>query len=517
MVSSKGRIRLGFRSAVPGIALLLMIAVAGVGNTKAATTHYISASGSDANSGISKTAPWAHLPGMASCGSNCSSYSPAAGDQFILKGCDVWVNSDLPVRWNWSGSSGNPIAITVDKTWFNTSNCPSSWNRPVFDAQNSAVSGSVLIRIAPDSTTSYITIDNIEIKRMGGSGVRMLGCYNTCSFFTFSNNYFHAWDMATDDCSVIQLGAGTQGGTITQNVIDGSDRTGASGGTCYGIYTQLPTVFSNNVIHDVPNAIVGYANSGGSATISGNLIYNILDSNGGANHANAMEIIGGGTYYIHDNITHDIMAAGAESLMLGNSGETSYVWNNLIYNIAVAQTPSFPQTSGQGAIPGLFFWNNTIVKDGQSCFGFSNQPGATFGSIVIQNNHCISNSSVYGAGASVTTLVTTPNVLMSSSAATNEGYTPSESYVYSPTSGSVGTVGAGTNLTGRCSGNTAALCNDTTYSCTQQTVNGVIQAVCPARTVGARPGSGAWDVGAYEYVSGGGPPNPPTGLTAVVQ
>src|ERR1700735_490420 len=57
-------------------------------------TYYISKStGSDSNSASaaqSKSSPWAHLPGMASCTSNCAAYSPVPGDQFILKGGDTW-------------------------------------------------------------------------------------------------------------------------------------------------------------------------------------------------------------------------------------------------------------------------------------------------------------------------------------------------------------------------------------------------------------------------------------------
>src|SRR5690242_16344770 len=94
-----------------------------------AATHFISTSGSDASSGTANSTPWAHLPGMSGCTGNCAAYTPSAGDIFILKGCDVWTAASLPVLWDWSGTAGNPISITVDKTWFNTTNCPSAWNR----------------------------------------------------------------------------------------------------------------------------------------------------------------------------------------------------------------------------------------------------------------------------------------------------------------------------------------------------------------------------------------------------
>ena len=63
---------------------------------------------SDLNNGTSKTTAWAHLPGMASW---TGSHTPVSDDTFILRGCDVWTSADLPVLWNWSGSSGSPITI----------------------------------------------------------------------------------------------------------------------------------------------------------------------------------------------------------------------------------------------------------------------------------------------------------------------------------------------------------------------------------------------------------------------
>src|ERR1035437_114357 len=71
MVSSKGRMWIGFRSRIPGIALVLMVALVGLASAASAfasNTYYVSKSaGSDANAGTSKSAPWAHIPGMASC------------------------------------------------------------------------------------------------------------------------------------------------------------------------------------------------------------------------------------------------------------------------------------------------------------------------------------------------------------------------------------------------------------------------------------------------------------------
>jgi hypothetical protein len=523
MVSPKETMRVPFCSTVLWIALLFMVTIAGLGNAKAATTHYIAANGSDSNNGTGKTTAWAHLPGMRSCVGNCSSYTPISGDTFILRGCDVWINSDLPVGWDWSGTASSPITIGVDKTWYNTTSCPSGWNRPIFDAQKSAMAvtwghGNSLFIASLNSSTSYVTVDNIEFKGMHGSGATYIEAYNLTAHWILSNLYLHAWDMAADDCITVQFKSGN---LFTGGVIDGSDSTGAAAKqSCYGFYSTPPDV-TNSVIHDLVNPIVGFAGpTVTTVTWSGNHLYNVHDSYQGANHCNIMEIVGGGTYYVHDNTMHDITCAGGEVLMLGNTGETSYVWNNVMYNMNGAQAPNFPQTSNQSGINGLYFWNNTITPQaGSPCFYYSGQSSGSINTLKIQNNHCITTAgSIYGTGATVANLTTTPNTLMTPSVAASQGYTSSETYVYSPISGSNTTVGAGINLSSQCTGNNAGLCNDTAYACIQKTVNGVVQAVCPARTVSARSGSGAWDAGAYQFVGiSSGSVVPPTGLTALVQ
>jgi len=519
-----------FKSAARGAALLLSAWLMIATMASAQHTYYVSKStGSDSNGATqaqSKTSPWAHFPGMASCTSNCKSYSPLAGDRFILMGCDTWVNSDLPVNWNWSGTSGAPIYIGVDKTWYNATACPSGWNRPIWDAQKDVISGgNFFFYPSPSGSTNYVTLDNIEMTHLeitSGSYGSAIGWVGSASQgWTFSNNYIHAWDASADNCVLIQgtyEGSTSQNDIYEDNVIDGSDATGpgmgGGVGTCYGFYTDYSGVkIVNNVIRYVVNPIVAYSGSNG-LEIGGNLIEYGQDSLGGANHCNMIEIVGGGTFYIHDNVIHDMACNGGEFLMLGNNGETSYVWNNIMYNISPGQPPSFPQTGGQGTIPGLYFYGNTIVTGtNMSCFNYSGQTGSTFTHLVMENNHCVTTSeSTYSGGASVTNLVQTPNTLMTPTTATSQGYTSSETYAYSPTKSSGGTVGAGTNLTSSCSGNLSGLCNDTGYAVLYNSASQTV--TVPARTETARPTTGAWDAGAYLF-GDDPPPDPPSELAAV--
>src|ERR1035441_2654484 len=111
MIRSESGTWIRLRSVISGIAVPLVVAFGVLGNALAATTHYIAATGADSNNGTNKTTPWLHLPGMMTCSSACASYTPTAGDQFVLRGGDSWTNANFPITWTWSGSSGSPIYI----------------------------------------------------------------------------------------------------------------------------------------------------------------------------------------------------------------------------------------------------------------------------------------------------------------------------------------------------------------------------------------------------------------------
>jgi hypothetical protein len=540
-------------------------------------TYYISKSaGADTNTATqaeSKSTPWAHLPGMASCTSNCSSYSPVAGDTFIMMGCDVWVSADLPVSWNWSGSSGSPITIGgEDQTWYNTTNCPSAWNRPILDnASFTVFSPNAMFNAASSSLTTYVTVDEIEFKDFacgaGCSGGNFeIWCFNSCTHTTVSNTYSHQWHALADgELAIFGFGASSANDTITQNVVNGADSygysttitsfSGASGtltfqannvfsgtpfvllsgftggntglngqlvqisatglsstqfeaavtgsgyssgagaalaGTAEGIYTLIPGTFSNNVIHDIPNGIVGYAGSGNTAFITGNLVYNIVPSLNSVNHTNAIEIIGQGTHYVSSNVVHNVNIG--ESFMFGNLNEVGYVWNNLWYSIA--NSPEGPQTSGSTGIT-YSFYNNTIVPgSGNTCIQASGQSGG-FTAINISNTHCVTTGILASSTFNGIAPTLTTNVVQTPTQAAASGY--SSTYQYEPTNSNCSgqsncPVAAGTNYTSTATGNLASLAAGTSYGCT---VSASLQVICPALAANSRPSTGAWPAGAY--------------------
>lgn len=529
-------------------------------------THYIAASGSDANNGTSQATPWAHVPGMQTCAASCATYTPHPGDQLILRGGDTWTNSNFPMTFAWSGSSGSPIYIGVNQTWYSGA----SWSRPIFNAGGSAISGpNIFINLT--GSPSYITIDNIEFTGMYWAGVTPYGHVvmlnaGGATNLTVENCYFHGWSYQLDggtaningtamtwvsgtmfnpawttitlpyinggmadipitvnsttsitlssapagnpytnvmfvytDDNIGAIQGETNGnfnsGSVFQyNVCDGSDTITSEGYSGYCVH-YFPTSLSN-VIHDMSNGHLISANGGAI----GNTIYNINLSFSGQ-HENAIESTVGGTNYIANNLIHD---TNAETAFLGGGTptETDYVWNNVAYNVSVGF-----HLEGRNANWTGYYVNNTIiVPSGLYCF-IQAGSGATL-TVLLENNHCMTTGSLANESYTlVTNLVQTPT------AAAAQGYTSSETYAYSPANGSGSTVGTGTNASSLATGSVASLAMDALYGCTQDATNHV---VCPARSAISRPGSGAWNMGAYMF-GNGTVPVPPTGLTAVSQ
>ncbi len=508
---------------------ILCIALAFIGNASA-TTYYVAANGLDSNSGTSKSTPWAHLPGMATW---AGSYKPTAGDTLILRGCDVWGNANFPITWTWSGTSSNPITINVDQTWYNTATCPSGWNRPVFDAQSAAIqapecTGGHINQFLSLNSAMYTTFNWIEARNFYWNTDQGNACWGTAGliestasdYITVDNWYIHAWTVgpsAMDSDRLIGIyNASPYCGNcmVANTVIDNSDGNGDSG---VGIQWSL----SSSVVHDVVNAIKPWT----QGSFAGNNIYNVRLSFDGATHPNVIETVyasghGTGVFYFYNNLLHDITTG--EGFQVGNPGETDYAWNNIWWNLQAntgGNTWDLPQSCSTGVV-GLYAWNNTIVTQLPQAV---NAGCGSWTNFYFQNNHAITSNgaTLISGSVNATTKSIGNNVLVSSSAAASQGYTSSTAIVYSPQSQNCNgisancPIGAGVNLTSVWpSGFTTA---DTSYGCSEQTLNGVVQSVCPGRTSVNRPGNGSgnWDAGAYFYNSN--LPSPPTGLTATVQ
>ena len=212
-----------------GPSTLVGLAISAVALHAHATTYYVSSAlGDDANDGKSKATAWAHAPGMRSATGNAAAFGPgaAAGDIFILRGCDVWTDESFP--WivakdnGWSnnhgyyanGTSAEGVQITHDPSWYDEAACPGGWNRAVFDgckvssppgAAGPTCSGNDLSVIDPAGslhvfigyTLDYLTIEGIELRNQymadpgGDAAINALDQMGT--YDVIRNNYFHAW------------------------------------------------------------------------------------------------------------------------------------------------------------------------------------------------------------------------------------------------------------------------------------------------------------------------------------
>ena len=198
-------------------------------------------------------------------------------------------------------------------------------------------------------------------------------------------------------------------------------------------------------------------------------------------------------------------------------GNTSYAFNNIIYDGPTTQANTFLVSPGSQSCPGggagfLVAYNNTVAcgPAGQESGVCSNNVPSSVPTTFSNMLWITSNANAYTGSVTATT-----NLKESPTQAATLGLTANQTLAYLPPTSALGSLSTGTNLTGSCSASLAALCKDTTFACSADSSN---QVQCPQRAAAFRPGSGAWMVGAYALGGGSSTaPAPPTGLTVVVQ
>jgi hypothetical protein len=270
-----------------------------------------------------------------------------------------------------------------------------------------------------------------------------------------------------------------------------------------------------NVCNYTYNGVRGHHND-----VHGNLIQHIvLEGWPNADHANGIFIFGptgsNTALWVYNNVINDDSAApGSEIFWLDGlidcSNCVTYAYNNVLYNVGrgidVGGHP--PNNTGTYNL-----YNNTIQNSSGQCFGNGESPARS--TLNYANNHCIISSGSICNGTGTTcnnlgnNLQQTPTVASQNVTSHFDQYNSSTNPVYAPQAATNSTVGAGQNLSSNCSGNVAALCSDTTYA-TENTSNHTVV----LRTTNGR--GSTWDIGTFEYNAQDPQPNPPTGLSAVV-
>ncbi len=550
------------------ISLFILIVSFGALGSSSASTHYVAASGSDSNDGASKSSPWSHAPGMPDCTSTCAAYKPAPGDQIIFRGGDTWhYGAGSPSvggswRWTWSGSSGNPIYIGVDQTWFSGG----SFARPVLSGDN-PISTSFPSSCAHDestlffvdlSSTSYVTFDNFEFPgkcwsgQINGSSSASIAM-SSASNVIVSNCYFHGWTATTSsyDNNYSILGGGGAGvadhNQFVGDIFDGSDSSRASGPNdpnCHwGAFPASDLCQSGQGIYfsayDVHNCIFRYLSNMMVTTNTHTVHDNVFEylygtyGSGLQQHPNVLNNIAntsGQNIYFYNNIIRHTYVTEDVYLAVTN---TAYVFNNVFYdnmnvpNFGIISTGffRFNRVSNSISSTSAYIYNNTIDVNSEFNFDGANAPLTAWnGTAYFENNHLIgfgtqALTSIYTCITSETCSIVDNGheTYQSEATANGQGYTPGNNYA--PASGGA-TIGAGANLSSSCAtfSSDSALCSGTSGAVAEESGSGGKIASYPAVPVVARPSSGAWDAGAYFYGSASSSaPASPTALSATVQ
>ncbi|HVO58033.1 MAG TPA: hypothetical protein VMT51_10095 [Dongiaceae bacterium] len=527
--------------------------------------YYIDfASGSDTNAGTDESTPLKHSVGMKGCTANCSSMSLGGGVGVIFKGGVTWDYTIWPWQPYKSGSGGGDkyggcsgagcLYYGVDKNWY----AGASWSRPIFSGGGWSNPGTNTICNRSGGTfldlsySKYIIIDNFEFTEMcsnTGSNGKVYYIQNANGSgggnFTVQNSYFHG---ARFPASAVPAhgdywaAIGTFDGTLhfTYNVVDGSDSgptptfsTLAGKYTGEAIYASTATV-DHNVMYNITQALDiipisinnNYMYNASATSLESDVHSHIANDNGCNNQVtiynNVVDTVvsgqgwqpGGGpcTYFFFNSIwSNSIMSQnGGRMLNVGPTSSTFHFFNNTME----CGQDNAPATGGCGHFNQATFhvYNSHFVGGAVDC----GQNVAPCGSWTTSAG-TLTNASFGSIPGNPTDILT-----QTQSTANAAKYVYNAIFQFAPSSNSSSTVGKGINLMSLCNqindpDALAACKSDTTYAVSYDQVNH--RAIPSGRAIVARPSSGSWDIGAYQYGSSSSNAptvQPPADLSATV-
>lgn len=485
----------------------------------------------------------------------------------------IWWGSNSNCAYE--GTQTGCFYIGVDTSWYSGG----SWARPIFTGDNptsTSLQSSCTYGIANPSNWGGFTnvmmvlandlmggeyLDSIEFTGLCSNDTAGHGNNNGDDLYIVNssvqppalnnfivNVYLHGATVTVAETTApanTQPNCGMIGGgswsNIDRVVMDLSDTAAITDGNgiCVGmaftnfynvrdsIFRYIDDITAGNC-HDIHDNIFEYYNAPLPRTHG-----NMLECNADASPSTAN--------VFYNNIMRHLFpswsSGGEVGLWFCPNTTPEYWFNNIQYDMvasngimwSVVGPPTYGGCSNSGTQK---FFNNTILDSRVDCAGTNNNTNGQY--MTMANNHMIGSGFFQG-----NTCTLTSNITMSDATATSQGYTTGSSgnagtgnncandstTPCSPTSATNSTVGAGTNYVSYCTtlagySSEYAIGTDAANACQYGTTDGCAYntsthtMVCPAQTAVAR--SGAWDAGAYEYNSQNPPPNPPTGLTAVV-
>jgi len=463
----------------------------------------------------------------------------------IFKGGDTWHFGNSGAApytggaWSWTqaGTGTNPVYVGVDTTWFTGG----SFSRPILTEDNTPVASSgsppshatvASCAFGVGASGNMITFgglnnwifDDFEITgycwnnapSFGNNNMfKMFGANSTNNDY-FLRNYIHGWShtSAGPQADVTQVGSNASlgGWHFWFNVSDGIDSDWYTTGL-WGAGHDGWDLAYNYVGHQ------GVANvSDNCHLIHDNLFEYIQNVTDGSTHSDAIFCFSefqGGTgnpNSFYNNIFRHIGTLNSQSIsyLLQNdtpASQTDYVFNNVAYDAQPGGSGIFDQhdnacTACTGSI---VYLNNTVSADTSA--GQANpiigRPGSNPTTAI--NNHWITAAGTQAqVWQSILNLTESTTTYMTNATALADGYVVANDFA--PTSSSSPTVtAAGTNETsGICAllidAHAIAACKlGTTTGCAYNATSHTVS--CPNITANAKPSTGNWQTGAFQFSS----------------
>jgi hypothetical protein len=451
--------------------LLVLLLLAVVTSMASASNIYVAQSGQGANSGAdcADALPATFFNSSANWGSGGGQIGPGV----TVHLCGT-ISTNLTFQGN--GANGNPVVLdgtgatisayivvatqywTIQNCTWSTSYATNSGTQAVIETSNGAAFG---------------TIQNNQIQIQSSAQVLFLG--HVSHDINVINNYMK---MTTPSAgsgfqSDVFDSEGSYNVLVEGNVI--AANIGAGDQNCGGCHDDLIQVWA---------ADGSAANSPYNWTIRYN---KLLQESSPAKVNNQslmmMENIGMGTagyWNVYSNLFQCVSS--------GSSG------NGIVFD-----------SNGSGMTAHLY--NNTVVQNAGACNNLWNMsgPGAMYLSNNITYNTDAGNALTGGESFASRSgnLWYGPNT---PSCSGFQGEICGSDPLFTNYSGSDFTLQSGSPARG------AAANEGTSYN-----LYPVPETTWPDPTTSNRPSSGSWDIGTYQFGSGGGAPNPPSGLTASVQ
>jgi len=471
---------------------------------------------------------------------------------------------------NFQATMTGCIYFGVDTSWYTGT----SWQRPILTADNPLSTSLVASCSYTIGSSNQMVIigpgtifDNFEMTGLCTNDTNPANAADTYIVYYGTGNggtgtafiqnlYAHGWTATTatsnnSSLACVVIGGGNNGLQVIDHiVIDGSDSnpTVCAWGTFPSFYhfrdsiVRYATQGVGQWCHDIHDNIFEFMQNPYVPTHG-----NILECNDDSNGTAAYQPQNTPNVFYNNIIRHATNAfsqGGQVTLWFCPENVPEYWFNNIIYDVGDSNFWDIagPPIYGCSNTGKQYMFNNTLVDGTQPCYNSTTNIGGQY--LYVSNEHLINSPYGQGTGAPCNGLNDPSNIAMSDATAISQGYGTNTGRLNTqnnsincandgttpcaPTSSTNSTVAAGTNHQSYCTilasySSEYAIGTDAANACKYGTTDGCAYnttthtMVCPAEASVARPASGPWDSGAYEYASSGDPPAPPSNLQALPQ